>query len=49
MECDSLLKMSGNKITVTNQGIALVRNICMQLDLRLTENQALSIQFSNAI
>jgi oxygen-independent coproporphyrinogen-3 oxidase len=49
MECDGLLKMSGNKISVTNQGIALVRNICMQLDLRLTENQALSIQFSNAI
>jgi oxygen-independent coproporphyrinogen-3 oxidase len=49
MEGDGLLKMSGNKISVTNQGISLVRNICMQLDLRLIENQAHSIRFSNAI
>jgi oxygen-independent coproporphyrinogen-3 oxidase len=49
MECDGLVKMSGNRISVTNQGIGLVRNICMQLDLRLMENQASSIRFSNAI
>jgi len=49
IECDGLLKISGNRISVTNQGIALVRNICLQLDMRLTENKALSIQFSNAI
>jgi oxygen-independent coproporphyrinogen-3 oxidase len=27
MECDGLLKMSGNRIKVTDKGIALVRNI----------------------
>ena len=49
MEWDGLLKMTGNKIKVTDQGIALVRNICMQLDLRLIENQEKSVRFSNAI
>lgn len=49
MEGDGLLTISGNKISVTHQGIALVRNICMQLDLRLVENQTHSTRFSNAI
>jgi len=49
MEGDGLLTMSGNKIKVTDQGIGLVRNICMQLDLRLIQNQEKSVRFSNAI
>jgi oxygen-independent coproporphyrinogen-3 oxidase len=49
MESDGLLKMSGNRIKVTDQGIALVRNICMQIDLRLIENQEKSVRFSKVI
>lgn len=49
MECDGLLKMSGNRIKVTNKGIALVRNICMQFDLRLIKNKENSSRFSQAI
>jgi oxygen-independent coproporphyrinogen-3 oxidase len=49
MECDGLLKMSGNRINVTDQGIAIVRNICMQLDLRLIENHEESVRFSKVI
>jgi oxygen-independent coproporphyrinogen-3 oxidase len=49
MECDGLLKMSGNRIKVTDKGIALVRNICMQFDLRLIQNKENSSRFSQAI
>jgi oxygen-independent coproporphyrinogen-3 oxidase len=49
MESDGLLKISGNRIKVTDLGIALVRNICMQLDFRLFENQEKVVQFSKAI
>ncbi|MDG1276790.1 MAG: oxygen-independent coproporphyrinogen III oxidase [Algoriphagus sp.] len=49
MEGDGLLKMSGNRIKVTDKGIALVRNICMQLDLRLAENKKDAVRFSKAI
>jgi oxygen-independent coproporphyrinogen-3 oxidase len=49
MEYDGLLKMSGNRIKVTDKGIALVRNICMQFDLRLIKNKENSSRFSQAI
>jgi len=49
MECDGLLKMSRNIIKVTDKGIALVRNICIQFDLRLIQNKENSSRFSQAI
>ncbi len=49
MEWDGLVKLSGNRIKVTPSGIGLVRNICMQLDLRLIENSEKSVRFSKAI
>ncbi len=49
MERDGLLKLSGNKIQVLENGMSLVRNICMQLDLRLIKNQEEAVRFSKAI
>ncbi len=49
MEKDGLLDWDDDTIQVTDQGVALVRNICMQVDLRLAQNQSKKLNFSKAI
>jgi oxygen-independent coproporphyrinogen-3 oxidase len=49
MEKDGLLYWNEDTLHVTDQGVALVRNICMQLDLRLAQNQSKKYNFSKAI
>jgi oxygen-independent coproporphyrinogen-3 oxidase len=49
MENDELLHWDEDTLQVTDQGVALVRNICMQVDLRLAQNQSKKYNFSKAI
>ena len=49
MEKDGLLYWDEDTLHVTDQGVALVRNICMQLDLRLAKNHSKKHNFSKAI
>ena len=46
---DGLVTISGNKITVKEEGRMFVRNICMSFDLRLLENQPDTRLFSMTI
>ncbi len=49
MEWEGLLKMKGQTIHVSENGNAIIRNICMQLDLRLQANKSQKSMFSKAI
>jgi oxygen-independent coproporphyrinogen-3 oxidase len=49
MEWDGLLTWEGNVLKVSREGIALVRNICMQVDLRLVKTQSKVMAFSKSI
>ena len=49
MEWDGLLTWEGNVLKVSREGIALVRNICMQVDLRLAKTQSKVMAFSKSI
>lgn len=49
MEWDELLTWEGNILKVSREGIGLVRNICMQVDLRLAKTQSKVMAFSNSI
>jgi hypothetical protein len=44
-----LLKMNGLELTILRDGIAVVRNICSQLDLGMIDNQENKAVFSKAI
>lgn len=48
-EQDGLLKITGNKITVTSLGKSFLRNICMVFDLRLQRSKEQAQLFSQAI
>jgi len=49
MEIDGLLKLSKNKVNVTEKGRPYVRNICMAFDLRLLRNKPTTRIFSMTI
>ncbi len=49
MEWEGLLNINGQALEVKEIGMAIIRNICMQLDLRLHANQNAKNLFSKAI
>ena len=49
MEWDKLLTWKGNVLNVSRDGLALVRNICMQVDLKLAKTQSKVMAFSKSI
>ncbi|MDF2158628.1 oxygen-independent coproporphyrinogen III oxidase [Algoriphagus sp. CAU 1675] len=49
MELEGLFERNQNNIRLTEDGVALVRTVCMQFDLRLAENQSKKVTFSKAI
>ncbi|MBN3583352.1 oxygen-independent coproporphyrinogen III oxidase [Algoriphagus aestuarii] len=49
MEWEGLLKMKGQTIQVTESGMAVIRTICKQFDLRLQSNFTEKRMFSKAI
>ncbi|WP_353196888.1 oxygen-independent coproporphyrinogen III oxidase [Parapedobacter defluvii] len=46
---DGLVQWENNRVTVTTQGAAFLRNICMAFDERLYEKQYVQPVFSNAV
>lgn len=49
MEWEGLLTWEGNILKVSREGIALVRNICMQVDLKMAKTQSKVMAFSKSI
>lgn len=49
LETDNLINLSPNGLSITDQGKAFIRNICMAFDARLAESKPLKNTFSQAI
>lgn len=49
MEWEKLIKLNKETIEVTSAGMAIVRHVCKQLDLRLANNHQQTYAFSKAI
>lgn len=49
MEVEGLLHINQNRVKITDEGMAIVRNICKQFDLRMTNKASESPVFSKAI
>ena len=49
LQDDGLVNIDRNTLTVTSQGKAFLRNICMAFDMRLWENKPNSQIFSRAV
>ncbi len=49
MEYEGLLELKGSRISVTEEGMAVVRNICALFDLRMISTKSQKISFSKAI
>ncbi len=49
METDGLLEIGKNKLTITDEGKAFVRNICMAFDIRLKETAPETLLFSMTV
>ncbi len=49
MECDQLINISSTRLTLREEGVHFVRNICVQIDLRLAADRSKKKIFSKVV